>query len=207
MLTNKWHIFAILLNVVLSSTNAFQSLIKHRNLRLNGDGRRKSSSRFQGEMVSSRNIGLLSMSNIPDQTTRKNKIQNNFSESNYGDDNNYEDRGNDRQMMYYQSYVETVKCQNFMLNAATKSQHTNGDDDKSTRSNASNNNEVVIHLGTEHKGPNLVAVTGETGSGKSLLVFKVFQLVLGEKVSPTIMRGSSFASGEVGEFLIVQLEF
>lgn len=39
----------------------------------------------------------------------------------------------------------------------------------------------------------------ETGSGKSLLVFRVFQLVLGEKVSPTIMRGSSFASGEIGK--------
>ena len=66
----------------------------------------------------------------------------------------------------------------------------------------SEDHEVVIHLGNDNEdneGPNLVAVTGETGSGKSLLVFKVFQLILGEKVSSSIMRGSPFASGEVGK--------
>ena len=91
--------------------------------------------------------------------------------------------------MMYQSYVETIKCQNFMLNASSSTSSNIRDD-------VSNNNEIVIDLGID--GPNLVAVTGETGSGKSLLVFKVFQLVLGDKVSPTIMRGSDFASGEVG---------
>ncbi len=94
-----------------------------------------------------------------------------------------------KNVKYYQSYVEKIKCQNFVLNAAS----TNID--SYNKENNKNNNEVVIHLGND--GPNLVAITGETGSGKSLLVFKVFQLILGEKVSPMIMRGSSFASGEV----------
>lgn len=96
---------------------------------------------------------------------------------------------NPKNVKYYLSYVEKIKCQNFVLNAATKSS------DNYNKENNKNNNEVVIHLGND--GPNLVAITGETGSGKSLLVFKVFQLILGEKVSPMIMRGSSFASGEV----------
>eukprot|EP00554_Chaetoceros_debilis_P008028 CAMPEP_0194078958 /NCGR_PEP_ID=MMETSP0149-20130528/5241_1 /TAXON_ID=122233 /ORGANISM="Chaetoceros debilis, Strain MM31A-1" /LENGTH=957 /DNA_ID=CAMNT_0038760315 /DNA_START=99 /DNA_END=2972 /DNA_ORIENTATION=+ len=36
--------------------------------------------------------------------------------------------------------------------------------------------DVVVHLG---EGPNLVAVTGETGSGKSLLVVKVIEFIMG----------------------------
>ena len=109
----------------------------------------------------------------------------------------------------YQSYIETVKCQNFMYNAASNLAPTtpiddDGDDDVDVGNNYNSypqNNEIEIHLGDQ--GPNLVAVTGETGSGKSLLVFKVFQLVLGERVSPTILRGSTFASGEVGKLTLL----
>ncbi len=57
----------------------------------------------------------------------------------------------------YQSYIETVKCQNFMNNAAVSLEKEKSSVDQK-------NNEVVIHLGD--KGPNLVAITGETGSGK-----------------------------------------
>lgn len=110
--------------------------------------------------------------------------------SNNDKQNDCTKQNNIENKIYYQSYVETVKCENFMLNASPSTS-------TSTSTSSKNNNEVVIHLGTD--GPNLVAITGETGSGKSLLVFKVFQLVLGEKVSPAIMRGSTFASGEVGK--------
>ena len=94
--------------------------------------------------------------------------------------------------LMYQSYIETIKCENFMYNAAVVLEEESSPNQKK--------HEVVIHLGDE--GPNLVAVTGETGSGKSLLVFKVFQLVLGEKVSSSILRGSTYASGEVGKLMV-----
>ena len=42
----------------------------------------------------------------------------------------------------------------------------------------------MIHLGKE---PNLVAVTGETGSGKSLLIAKVVEYLMGCRASPAIL--------------------
>jgi len=81
----------------------------------------------------------------------------------------------------YNSHIETIRCQNIagMVNTDT--------------------DEIVIHLG---HNPNLVAVTGETGSGKSLLVSKVLNFVMGNKASQFLIpTGSidevSFATGEV----------
>jgi predicted ribonuclease YlaK len=115
-----------------------------------------------------------------DEYDNENVVVDNNNQNADVDQNINQDQDQDRRQQY-QSYIESIRCQNFMLNA------TNSDEE--------NNNEVTIDLGNE--GPNLVAVTGETGSGKSLLVFKVFQLIVGEKAS--IVRGSSSACGEVGE--------
>ena len=50
--------------------------------------------------------------------------------------------------------------------------------------NDGSNDEICIHLGDE---PNLVAVTGETGTGKSVLIAKVASLVTGGTASPTMV--------------------
>lgn len=55
-------------------------------------------------------------------------------------------------------------------------------------SNDGSNDEIRIHLGDE---PNLVAVTGETGSGKSVLIAKVASLVTGGTASPTMVPSSA----------------
>ncbi len=55
-------------------------------------------------------------------------------------------------------------------------------------SNDGNGDEICIDLGDE---PNLVAVTGETGSGKSVLIAKVASLVSGGPASPTMVPSSA----------------
>jgi len=57
----------------------------------------------------------------------------------------------------------------------------------------------VIRLGND--GPNLVAVTGETGSGKSLLVAKVIEYLMGCKAAPSIIpsTGEAFAVVKIGK--------
>lgn len=79
------------------------------------------------------------------------------------------------------SHVSTIRAKNLAS--------INADDD---------GNEIVLDL--EHdmsvEGSNLmVAVTGETGSGKSLLVSKVAELVTGGKMSPSLLHvsGNKFA--------------
>lgn len=54
--------------------------------------------------------------------------------------------------------------------------------------NDGSDEEICIHLGDE---PNLVAVTGETGSGKSVLIAKVASLVMGGTASPTMVPSSA----------------
>ena len=62
-------------------------------------------------------------------------------------------------------------------------------------SNDGSNDEICIHLGDE---PNLVAVTGETGSGKSVLIAKVASLVTGGTANPTMVpQSASEASVEM----------
>lgn len=63
---------------------------------------------------------------------------------------------------------------------------------------------IIIELGND---PCLVAVTGETGTGKTLLVYKAIQLVMGGKASHAIlpplgdsMCNESNAFVEVGKF-------
>lgn len=55
-------------------------------------------------------------------------------------------------------------------------------------SNDGNSDAICIGLGDE---PNLVAVTGETGSGKSVLIAKVASLVSGGPASPTMVPSSA----------------
>ena len=57
----------------------------------------------------------------------------------------------------------------------------------------------MIRLGND--GPNLVAVTGETGSGKSLLVAKVIEYLMGCKAAPSIIpsTGEAFAVVKIGK--------
>ena len=55
-------------------------------------------------------------------------------------------------------------------------------------SNDGNGDEICIDLGDE---PNPVAVTGETGSGKSVLIAKVASLVSGGPASPTMVPSSA----------------
>ena len=54
-------------------------------------------------------------------------------------------------------------------------------------------NEISIHLGDE---PNLVAVTGESGVGKSVLIAQVASLVTGGTASPTMLPPISEHEGE-----------
>ena len=52
-----------------------------------------------------------------------------------------------------------------------------------------------------HFDPNFVAVTGETGSGKSLLLRTAANLVLGGKASPSLIpRNGNSARVELGEY-------
>jgi len=70
------------------------------------------------------------------------------------------------------SYVSSIKSKNL---AGMVSNEGNGD-------------AICIGLGDE---PNLVAVTGETGSGKSVLIAKVASLVSGGPASPTMVPSSA----------------
>jgi DNA repair ATPase RecN len=81
------------------------------------------------------------------------------------------------------SYIEKVICRNY-------GGLINGD----TSSGSENNGEIAIKL-----GPNLTAVSGETGSGKSLLIVKILDLILGTKATSTMLpsSGDSSAEGEV----------
>ena len=83
-----------------------------------------------------------------------------------------------------QSHIETIKVRNF--GGIINGNRENGQED------------VTIRVGKE---PNLVAVTGETGSGKSLLVAKVIEYITGCKASPSIIpsNGEPFAAIKVGE--------
>jgi len=83
-----------------------------------------------------------------------------------------------------QSYIETIKVRNF--GGIINGNRENGQED------------VTIQVGRE---PNLVVVTGETGSGKSLLVAKVIEYIMGCKASPSIIpsNGDPFAAIKVGE--------
>jgi len=80
------------------------------------------------------------------------------------------------------SHIETIKVRNF--GGIMNGNRENGQED------------VTIQVG---KGPNLVAVTGETGSGKSLLVAKVIEYIMGCKASPSIIptNGDKYAAIKV----------
>eukprot|EP00979_Chaetoceros_neogracilis_P019230 scaffold12024_cov215-Chaetoceros_neogracile.AAC.1 len=82
------------------------------------------------------------------------------------------------------SHIETIKVRNF--GGIMNGNRENGQED------------VTIQVGN---GPNLVAVTGETGSGKSLLVAKVIEYIMGCKASPSIIpsNGDPYAAIKVGE--------
>lgn len=72
------------------------------------------------------------------------------------------------------SYIENIKVKNF-------GSVINGDREKNGKE------DLIIKVACE---PNLVAVTGETGSGKSLLVAKVIEYLMGCKASPSIIPSS-----------------
>lgn len=60
-------------------------------------------------------------------------------------------------------------------------------------------NEIVLNFdsGESEEDSNLmVVVTGETGSGKSLLVSKAAELVTGGKMAPSLLNGSKSKSAE-----------
>ena len=62
---------------------------------------------------------------------------------------------------------------------------------------ATDDNSICISFQNEEIDlPNLVAVTGETGSGKSLLVAKVAHLVTGGKADVTFISNQGFPSDE-----------
>eukprot|EP00550_Attheya_septentrionalis_P005935 CAMPEP_0198290640 /NCGR_PEP_ID=MMETSP1449-20131203/8430_1 /TAXON_ID=420275 /ORGANISM="Attheya septentrionalis, Strain CCMP2084" /LENGTH=807 /DNA_ID=CAMNT_0043989167 /DNA_START=219 /DNA_END=2642 /DNA_ORIENTATION=- len=63
-------------------------------------------------------------------------------------------------------------------------------------STADDNSICISFQNEENDFPNLVAVTGETGSGKSLLVAKVAHLVTGGKADVTFVSNQSFPSDE-----------
>lgn len=95
-----------------------------------------------------------------------------------------------------ESHIESIKSYNF--GGMVKSGSDLEDDE-----------EIVITLATKH--PNLVAVTGETGSGKSLLFVKIIDLVVGGKVSQTMLPPTpgkvSYAYGEIGMFYSLLFEY
>lgn len=69
--------------------------------------------------------------------------------------------------------------------------------------------DVVIDLRAENSVNLMVAVSGETGSGKSLLVSKVADLVTGGKLDPTLLQRPSngqskelIVSTEMGEYSV-----
>lgn len=74
-------------------------------------------------------------------------------------------------------------------------------------------NDVVIDLRTENSINSMVAVSGETGSGKSLLVSKVADLVTGGKLDMSLLQRPSkngqskevVVSAEMGKYLIIIL--
>lgn len=58
-------------------------------------------------------------------------------------------------------------------------------------------NEIVLNFeANSEDGSKLVAVTGETGSGKSLLVSKVAELVTGGKATSSLLHSAKGTSGE-----------
>ncbi len=84
------------------------------------------------------------------------------------------------------SHIESIRCRNFggMVNGNVQQGDGN----------------IVINLGND---ANLVAVTGETGSGKSLLIAKVVEYLMGCKASTTILPStneSTYAAIKVSEF-------
>lgn len=90
-----------------------------------------------------------------------------------------------------QSHIESIRCKNFggMIN---------GDREKGR---GQTQDDIVINLGNER---NLVAITGESGSGKSLLIAKVIDYLMGCKASPTILPSTdeaNYAAIKVGKCL------
>lgn len=87
-----------------------------------------------------------------------------------------------------ESYIETIQVRNFggMLN---------GLEEEETE-------EITIPIGNE---PNFVAVTGETGSGKSLLIAKAIEYIMGCKASSSIVPrvGGKDVSLKVGAFSLI----
>lgn len=76
---------------------------------------------------------------------------------------------------------------------------SNADDDND------DSEDVVVHLG---EGPSLVAVTGETGSGKSLLVVKVIEFIMGSKAAASMIpSGCDSAEAELGEYFLWLINF
>lgn len=86
------------------------------------------------------------------------------------------------------SHVEIIKVKNF-------GGIINGDRQKSKKE------DLTIQVANE---ANLVAVTGETGSGKSLLVAKAMEYIMGCKASPSVIpiSGDAYAAIKVGECLV-----
>lgn len=90
----------------------------------------------------------------------------------------------------YQPFLQAV--QNSYIEKVTSRNYgglTNGN-----KSDAANNGEIAIKL-----GPNLNAISGETGSGKSLLMVKILELIRGCKSTSSMLpsSGESSAEGEV----------
>jgi len=119
----------------------------------------------------------------------------------------------DRSCELYQSHITTIRCQNIggMINYSHPNDPNSTNDNDSDKTavraltttsstGSSANNEIEIHLGND---PSLVAITGETGSGKSLLVSKVVNYVTGNtstKGAHALLPStgdSSFVTGEV----------
>jgi hypothetical protein len=89
---------------------------------------------------------------------------------------------NGQQKKKRRSHVTTIRSKNLAS--------INADED---------GNEIVLNFdsGESEEDSNLmVVVTGETGSGKSLLVSKAAELVTGGKMAPSLLNGSKSKSAE-----------
>ena len=126
------------------------------------------------------------------------------------DNNQSQDKPSSHPPPSCRSHITTIRCQNVagmvnysanhdndaQLNEHSDQRRRTGQHDLS-RNDA---DEIEIYLGNN---PSLVAVTGETGSGKSLLVSKVINFVMGATKGSQLLVPStqdySFATGELCE--------
>jgi DNA repair ATPase RecN len=97
------------------------------------------------------------------------------------------------------SMITSIRCRNLAGIVDTKRSTSSESDDEYTSSEIVLNLEDCESHTTEQQLPmlpscNLVAVTGETGSGKSFLISKIVDLATGGKATASLLRSSSGSS-------------